>query len=126
MKRFWIGISVLAVLLASGWAVAFFMGHCHAPISNELTQAAQTAMDGRLEQAVQLAESAHDKWRLCRDFTAAFADHTVLEEMDSLFAEIGVYAAARDSISFSAACAHLAELAKAVSESHHPKWQNLL
>lgn len=126
MKRFWIGITVLAVLLASGWTVAFFMEHSHTPISSDLAQAAQAAMDGRFEQAMKLVANAHTKWLRCRDFTAALADHDVLEEMDSLFAEIGVYAAAGDEITFSAACAHLSELVRAVAESHHPKWQNLL
>lgn len=126
MKRFWIGITVLAVLLASGSAVSFFMERYHRPISHELAQAAQAAAGGRLERAAALAKNAHTRWLRCRDFTAAFADHTVLEEMDALFAEIDVYAAARDSISFAAACAHLSELAQAVSESHLPKWQNLL
>lgn len=126
MKRFWIGITVLAVLMALGSTVAFFMGRCHAPISSDLAQAAQAAMGGELEQATRLAENAHAEWLSCRDFTAAFADHTVLEEIDALFAEIEIYAAVGDSISFAAACAHLSELANAVAESHHPKWQNLL
>lgn len=126
MKRFWIGITVLAVLLASGWAVAFFMERCHTPISKELAQASQIAVSGQLKQAAKIADNAKTQWLSCRDFTAAFADHDVLEEMDALFAEIDVYAVTGNSISFSAACAHLSELAKAVAESHHPKWQNLL
>lgn len=126
MKRFWIGVTVLAALLLSGSTVAYFMGHCHSPISKDLSQAARVATEGQLEQAIQLTNKAHSKWLRCRDFTAAFADHDVLEEIDALFAEIHVYAAARDDISFSAACAHLSELAKAVAESHYPKWQNLL
>ncbi len=126
MKRFWIGILVLSLLLVSGWAVAFFIERCHEPISRDLAQAAQIASDGQLEQAIRLAEHAHAEWLRCRDFTAAFADHSVLEQIDAIFAEIQVYAAAEDSLSFSAACAHLAELSKAVAESHCPKWQNLL
>lgn len=126
MKRFWIGATVLAVLLASGWGVAYFIEHSHGPIRDDLAQAVQAAMDDRFAQATALMENAHAKWLRCRDFTAAFADHDVLEEMDSLFAEIKVYAAAGDRIAFCAACAHLSELAKAVSESHLPKWQNLL
>lgn len=126
MKRFWIGISVLAILLASGWVVACFMDRCHAPIGDALAEASQVALEGHLAQASQIAQQAQKQWLHCRDFTAAFADHSVLEEMDALFAEIAVCAAAQDTISFSAACARLAELAKAVAESHCPKWQNLL
>lgn len=123
MKRLWIGITVLAVLLASGWAAAFFMERCHTPIRDDLTRAAQA---DPFDMAVSLAHDAHTGWLHCRDFTAAFADHSVLEEIDALFGEIEVYAAARDTISFSAACAHLSELVEAVAESHRPMWQNLL
>lgn len=126
MKRFWIGFTVLTLLLASGFTVAFFMGRCHTPISSELAQAAQAAVAGDLELGTDRAEVAHAQWLRCRDFTAAFADHAVIEEIDTLFAEIRVYAQARDSTSFAAVCGHLSELAKAVAESHHPKWQNLL
>lgn len=123
MKRFWIGITVLVVLLASGWGIAFFMERCHTPISQELALAARTSQQ---EQAIQLSQSAHTRWLRCRDFTAAFADHNVLEQIDAIFAEIEIYAAAGDTLAFRAACAHLAELSKAVAESHCPKWQNLL
>ncbi len=123
MKRFWLGITVLAVLLALGWGVAFFMERCHTPISIELMTAAKVSQP---EHASQHAQSAHRRWLHCRDFTAAFADHSVLEEIDALFAEIDIYASAGDRLSFSAACAHLSELVKAVAESHLPKWQNLL
>ena len=96
MKRFWIGISVLAILLASGWVVACFMDRCHAPIGDALVEASQVALEGQLAQASQIAQRAQKQWLHCRDFTAAFADHSVLEEMDALFAEIAVCAAAQD------------------------------
>ena len=126
MKRLSIGITVLVILLSSGSLAAICMDHFHRPISHELTQAVAAMEGGHWEQATTLANNAHSQWLHCRDFTAAFADHDVLEEIDALFAEIHVFAAAGDPISFSAACAHLSELTKAVAESHHPKWQNLL
>ena len=126
MKRFWIGVSVLLVLWASGSFVAHCMERCHSPISNDLSRAAQAATEGDLQRAIDLAEQALAQWLRCRDLTAAFADHTVIEEMDAHFAEIRVYAAAGDTTAFAAVCAHLSELAKAASESHRPMWQNLL
>ncbi len=126
MKRFWIGITVLAVLLAVGLGITLFISDSHEPISLSLAQAAQKAEAADWAQAAALAKQAMAAWMQCRDFTAAFADHTVLEEIDAIFAEIDVYAAMEDRISFAAACAHLSELTKAVAESHLPKWQNLL
>lgn len=126
MKRFWIGICVLALLLASGFAVTGFMERCHDPISRELEQAAQAALAGDWTAALAAAAAAREHWERCRDFTAAFCDHSVLEEMDGLFAQTEVYAAGRDALSFAATCAYLSRLADAVAQSHLPKWQNLL
>lgn len=126
MKRFWIGICVLAVLLALGSGVTYFMETAHRPISHDLIQAAEAALAGDWDQALALSQNARQQWDICSDFTAAFADHSVLEEADALFAEIGVYAAAEDPVSFAAVCAQLSQLTKAIAESHWPKWQNLL
>lgn len=126
MKRFWIGLIVLAVLLIMGSGVTWFIETSHKPISQHLALAAQAALAGNWEQALALFEQVQQHWERCSDFTAAFADHSVLEEVDALLAEIGVYAHAKDPVSFAAACAHLSQLAKAIAESHLPKWQNLL
>ena len=126
MKRFWIGICVLALLLAGGWVTTVAIERAHAPISRDLALASQAALDGDWNAAVQFSESATEKWLRCQDFTAAFTDHGVLEEMDTLFAEVAVYRQAQSYLSFAAVCAHLSRLADAVAQSHLPKWQNLL
>lgn len=126
MKRLWIGILVLSVLCASGSLVAFAMGRCHSPISRDLSLAAHAATEGDLPQGTRYAEKALEQWLRYRDLTAALADHAVIEQIDALFAEIRIYAATQDAAAFAAVCAHLSELTKAVAESHHPKWQNLL
>ncbi len=126
MKRLWIGLCVLALLLAAGLGVTYFMEQAHRPISQHLAQASQTALAGDWAQALALSDQARAQWESCCDFTAAFVDHSVLETADSLFAEIQVYAAAEDPMSFAATCAHLSRLISAIAESHLPKWQNLL
>ena len=126
MKRLWIGICVLSVLLAAGFTVTHFMERCHTPISQNMATAAQAALAGDWAMAVQSAEDAKAQWQRCRDFTAAFSDHSVLEEMEGLFAHAEVYANGKDALSFAATCAYLSRLAEAVAQSHLPKWQNLL
>ena len=126
MKRFWIGIGVLAALLIAGWITTTAIERCHAPISQALEQACQAALEGNWAQAVAYSEEAEQKWQRCRDFTAAFTDHDILEEMESLFSEAQVFRQAEDMLSFAAVCAHLSRLADAVAQSHLPKWQNLL
>ncbi len=126
MKRFWIGISILALLLACGWAVAAYTKQTFLPISRDLELASEAAITMGQTEAEQLAGQAYANWLRCRDWTSAVADHEVLEEINSLFAEIQVYAAAEDMVSFSAVCAYLSGVTQAVAESHQSIWQNLL
>lgn len=126
MKRFWIGICVLTLLLILGSGVTYFIENAHRPISQDLSQAAQAALAGDWDQARFLSGQARQQWDACSDFTAAFADHSALEEADALFARIDIYAAVQDPMLFAAACAQLSELTKAIAESHLPKWENFL
>lgn len=126
MKRFWIGLSVLAVLLATSIGVTVFIQRSHSPIYEDLALAAQAALAGDWNSAPEIAARARQRWDSCNRLTAAFIDHSILEEAEALFAEIDTYAAAQDPVSFAAACAHLSRLAKAIAESHLPIWQNLL
>lgn len=126
MRRFWIGIGVLTLLLALGLGSTVFMKRVHQPISTDLEQASKAVLQGNWEIATACAQQALAKWESCSGFTAALADHDVLEAAECLFAQIQVYAAVQDPVSFSAACAHLSRLTKAIGESHLPKWENLL
>lgn len=126
MKRLWIGISVLAVLLVCSCVVTFFMERSHRPISEHLVQAAEAALAGNWSHATALVNQAQAKWQHCKPFTATFADHSILEETDSLLAEIALYASTRETLSFTVACIRLSQLAEAVSQSHWPSWQNFL
>ena len=126
MKRFWIGISILSLLLASGWSVAVYTKHTFQPISRDLALASEAAIAMDQAEAKRLAGQAYNNWQRYRDFTSAISDHEVLEEINSLFAEIQVYTAAEDMVSFSAICAYLSGVTQAVAESHQPIWQNLL
>lgn len=126
MKRLWIGISVLALLLVCGSVVTVFMERSHRPISKNLVQAADAALAGNWSHATALVNRAQAKWQRCKPLTATFADHSILEETDSLLAEIKLYANARETLSFTAACIRLSQLTEAISKSHRPSWQNFL
>ena len=126
MKRFWIGICVLLLLLVSGWITTVAIARCYTPISRDLASASQAARDGNWALAVRASEQAEEKWQHCKDFTAAFADHSVLEEMEGQFAQVAVFRQANAQLSFAAACTNLSKLAEAIAQSHLPIWQNLL
>ena len=96
MKRSWIGFILLLVLLAGGIAATWGMAKCHEPIARDLENAAKTALQGDMAQGEVLMLQAREAWGRSRHLGACFADHTPMEEIDALFAEVEVYAAARE------------------------------
>ena len=126
MKRFWIGIGVLvAILLASFWTTDR-LSEMHLSVSEDLERAAQAAQDDRWEVADTLAGNAREKWEKCWEFSAALADHTLLDEIDGLFAQAEVYRKNRDDVEYAAICGRLANHIEALQEGHKLSWWNLL
>lgn len=109
MKRLWVGILLLLVLLAGTLTVTVAMDRIYAPMVEALEA-------GDLEAA----EERYGRWR---QLTAAFADHGPMEEMDALFARAEICG---DEQERRALCAELAQRAKAMSNAHSPTWWNLL
>ncbi len=126
MKRLWIGISILALLLVCSYLIHASMAHIHTPIAQTLEQAANAALKEDWATAEQLAHTAAARWSRYHRFTAAFADHTPMDELDGLFAQLPVYAQQRENPHFSATCKQLSFLAAAMAESHRLSWWNLL
>lgn len=126
MKRLWIGLGVLAALLTMGIWVSAAMEHAHAGMAQQLQQASGAAMAEDWPAALEAARQAHDSWKKQRHWIAAFADHTPMDEIEGLFAEMEVYARTGEKQHFAAICAHLAQLAEAMGESHAVSWWNLL
>ena len=109
MKRLWVGILLLLVLLVGTMAVTVAMDRIYAPMVEALEA-------GDLEAA----EERYGRWR---DLTAAFADHGPMEERDALFARAEI---CEDTQERKALCAELAQRARAMSNAHSPTWWNLL
>lgn len=126
MKRLWIGILILAILLSGSLVISLCMECIHRPIAEKLELAAQEALDGNWKDALTLADQAKGRWEKYHRFTAAFADHTPMDEMDSLLEELKIYAHQQENPHFSATCAHLHFMATAIAESHNISWWNLL
>lgn len=126
MKRFWIGIVILAVILAGSIVLTVAMPNVHMPISRQLSEAAEAAQKENWEQAEALANTAFARWEACRGFTAAVADHVPMEAIDSGFAQMNAFLLRRDRGEFSAACASLARLVEAMADSQTFTWWNFL
>lgn len=126
MKRGWIGVFLLLTLLAAGSLSARAMVCWHSPIEKQLKQAARYALDSDWKQAQRIAEEAENRWKEHWHPSAVFADHGPMEEIDALFAQLGIYKQEREAIGFAAICAELSRELGAMGEAHVPNWWNLL
>lgn len=126
MTRFWISLLILALLLGGGFLIHHAIRFIHEPIAQDLEQAAHAAMQEDWSSALHLARRASARWHQFHHLTAAFADHTPMDELDQLFAQLPVFAHERENPHFSVTCQELSSLARAMAESHRFSWWNLL
>ena len=126
MKRLWIGVFILIILLGLGIGTTVFALRANNSISEKLEQASDAALRGRWTEARQLSLDAKDNWETYRKGIATIADHEPMEEIDDLFSQMEVYLQARQQIPFSVCCASLGVLTKAIGEAHAINWWSLL
>lgn len=126
MKRLWLGLVIVAVLLAGGILISRVMPAIHGPIATDLNRAAAAAMAEDWATAQDLLTHASVRWERFRTLTATFIDHAPLDQADSLFRELLTYVRAQEGLQFSAACAHLTACITAIGDSHRLSWWNLL
>lgn len=126
MKRLYIGIVLLAVLLVLGTCLTAAFSTLHDPLSARLSQAAEAAAAGDLPQAVALATEARGDWERWRRFTASVSDHEPLEQIDGLFARLAVLAQMEQPAEFAATCAEISRLTAAMADSQRLTWWDFL
>lgn len=121
-----LGFLLLTALLFLGLLSAWYLNRHQGDISRQLEDSAWLALSGQWENARQGAAAARERWEQRRSLWTVFADHTPMEEIDVLFAQLSIYAAAKDPAEFSAVCAALARHLDAMGEAHRLRWQNVL
>ena len=126
MKRLYIGVALLIVMLAIGVFLTMAFMAIHQPLEDLLHQAQAAAMEGNWEKAKELTEKAQNLWKKSRHFVAAVADHEPLEEMDGLLARLEVLGALGQAEEFAADCAQLISLCQAMAQSQKLNWWNFL
>ena len=125
-RRFLLGLAILILVLAFAIGAAISMKAIHAPGEEALAQAARFALAGDMEQAVPLARGAYQRWQKYRGITAAFADHSPMDDTERLFQEMQVYAVAGEAPHFAACCTQLSAMLKAMYETHRFSLKNIL
>ena len=125
-KHFYIGIAILALLLVLGIGTTAVMEATHEPVEVSLAQAAELAMADNLEQALPLAQKAYNRWQKYHSLTASFADHSPMDDTDTLFQEMLVYGRMEEVPHFAACCRQLAILTEAMYDAHAFSLKNFL
>lgn len=126
MGRLWLGVGLLILLLLLGLWVSAATADIHRPLAESLRQAEEAALSGDWGTAEACAQDAYARWARTWQLTAAIADHTPMDEIDGLFAQLPVYARVREAEDFSAACAELSRRVRAMGDAHSLTWWNLL
>lgn len=126
MKRLWLGVSFLALLLVFGiWQTVSISG-IHSGLSQTLSDAALAARRQDWVAADTLSQNAQDQWEQYRHLTASFADHEPLEEAEQLFAELQLCKALSLEENYAVVCSNLSQICKAIAESFQISWWNVL
>ena len=125
-KRFYLGCVILIVLLGLGIGAALGMKAIHQPVENHLRQAAAFAMEENMDAALPLAQKAYNRWQKLHSITASLADHTPMDDTDTLFQEMLVYGQMGEIPHFAACCRELAFMVEAMYDAHAFSLKNLL
>jgi len=125
-RRFWLGAALLAVFLIFGFCISAKMTALHAEAAGELEQAADLALSGEFDIACEKAFRAYGLWLDCRSFTASVADHSPMDDVEQLFAEMETYAKTEEKPHFIACCRQLGVMLRSMYDAHRPTWWNFL
>lgn len=125
MKRLWIGVFLLAVLLVLSWIGTGNMVSSSQNISSALEEAAVCALRDNWDRAGKLLREATSLWEEKWPVAAIFADHEPMEQIDGLFSQAEVWSLLREKGAFAAACRELAREIHAIGDAHSLSWQNL-
>lgn len=126
MKRGWMGVALLLVLLISGVLSAWWLSHQMQPMGEAMEEAVESVMEGNWDTARALTRRTKEKWQRNWHLTAVFADHAPMEEIDALFARLAVYEKERNRAAYGAICAELSLELEALGDDHVPSWWNIL
>ena len=126
MARGWFGFAILLAFLILGLVTAGVMDSAHLPTEKLLAQAAEKTLNGDFEKAIDLARQAKSRWDRHWNGTATVADHSPMDDVDALFAEMEIYAQTEEEPHFAAVCKELSQRIQAVAEAHRFSWWNIL
>ena len=126
MKRIWFGVGLLVALLVLGIWSSSFMERTHLTHAESLNRAADLAAAGNWSTAMDLCSDAKKAWDQKQFLIAALCTHEPMDQIEGLFAQLEVSAAAQNSESFRSTCVYLARQLEALGKSHNLNLENIL
>lgn len=123
MRRIWIGVGVLLVLLVLGILIMQITDRQLGTVSETLKRSSETE---NWDEAVSLSKKAQKDWKKKWHLMAALTDHTDMDTIDGLFAQLEVYVQHSAKTDYAATCARLSEAIRDLEENHSFSWWNLL
>ena len=125
MKRMWIGVGLLAVMLTAGLLMSGTMEKRISPNAEKLLQAAAAAMDENWQEAAALTDAVRADWDRVSRLAELLSTHEDLEQIETAFTQLSSYQGI-DGPAYSALCTALARQMEALAKTHGCSWENLL
>ena len=126
MKRSWLGLLFLLILLAASLVTTWGMSEIHEDSSEKLEEAADLALSGQWSRAAFLTAQVRHKWDKWELLRAALADHGPIEDLDADFALLEVYGRSQERIAFAATCREMSRRMEAMGDAHGFDLKNIL
>ena len=126
MKRSWLGAGLLVILLLGGILSAQWMKHTHEKMASFAREAAEAALEEDWSMAEGQIRNIKEKWQRCWHFSAAMSSHSDLEQIETLFVQLEVYARSGERVAYAASCVQLQMQFQALAEAQCLNWWNLL
>ena len=126
MRRLWIGASLLLLFLIGGICSTVVTQRFHRTLSRHLEATTAAALAEDWEETALLLHQCHSRWIRYRNQIAAVTSHEPIEEIDSLYHQLDIYFARRDSQGFALCCATLHHRTQSLGETQSINWWNLL
>lgn len=120
------GFILLTVLLLGGLLSSFWLGKHHRSMAQTVDTAGWYALGQNWDKAAEVSSQASRQWQQKWNLCAVFADHTPMEEIDTQFAQLNIYASARDAQEFAAVCSALSQNLRSMADAHALRWWNVL
>ncbi len=126
MKRFWLGLGILAAFLAAGFFVKEALEVRCRQTGALVQQAAEAAEKDNFAGARKALAQARQQWQRSGLLASAFCDHRSLEQAEMLLSELEVYAQREDSEGFLVCGSRLLQLLEAMAATQRLDLSNLL